>query len=86
MPRNIVPIKNPYFNMPQLKRPVFPDFIVNMKDKGMTEDVPITDLVNRTIAEVMMSELPSSKLAAVAAKVTGKPRDEIYQWLCEHKN
>lgn len=23
MPRNIVPIKNPYFNMPQLKRPVF---------------------------------------------------------------
>lgn len=34
----------------------------------------------------MMSELPSSKLAAVAAKVTGKPRDEIYQWLCEHKN
>ena len=24
MPRNIVPIKNPYFNMPQLKRPVFP--------------------------------------------------------------
>lgn len=52
MPRNIVPIKNPYFNMPQLKRPVFPDFIVNMKDKGMTEDVPITDLVNRTIAEV----------------------------------
>ena len=52
MPRNIVPIKNPYFNMPQLKRPVFPDFIVNMKDKGMTEDAPITDLVNRTIAEV----------------------------------
>ena len=38
--------------MPQPKRPVFPDFIVNMKDKGMTEDAPITDLVNRTIAEV----------------------------------
>ena len=52
MPRNIVPIKNAYFNMPQPKRPVFPDFIVNMKDKGMTEDAPITDLVNRTIAEV----------------------------------
>ena len=44
MPRNIVPIKNPYFNMPQLKRPVFPDFIVNMKGKGMTEDAPITDV------------------------------------------
>ena len=52
MPRNIVPIKNPYFNMPQLKHPVFPDFIVNMKGKGMTEDAPITDVVNRTIAEV----------------------------------
>ena len=36
----------------QPKRPVFPDFIVNMKDKGMTEDAPITDVVNRTIAEV----------------------------------
>ena len=34
----------------------------------------------------MMNELPSSRLAAVAAKVTGKPRDEIYQWLCEHKS
>ena len=52
MPRNIVPIKNTYFNMPQLKRPVFPDFTVNMKDKGMTESIPITNLVNRTIAEV----------------------------------
>jgi 16S rRNA (cytidine1402-2'-O)-methyltransferase len=35
---------------------------------------------------VLISELPSSKLAAIAAKVTGKPRDEIYQWLCEQKS
>ena len=49
------------------------------KDNALSED-------DIRWLRAMMSELPSSKLAAVAAKVTGKPRDEIYQWLCEHKN
>lgn len=49
---NIVPIENTPFDMPQLRCPVFPDFTVNMKDKGITATTPITDLVNRTIAEV----------------------------------
>ena len=52
MPVSIAPIKNTPFDMPQLKRPVFPDFIVNMKDKGITENTPISETVNQTIAEV----------------------------------
>lgn len=52
LPANIVPIENTPFDMPQLRCPVFPDFTVNMKDKGITATTPITDLVNRTIAEV----------------------------------
>lgn len=52
LPANIVPIENTPFDMPQLKCPVFPDFTINMKDKGITATTPITDLVNRTIAEV----------------------------------
>lgn len=31
-------------------------------------------------------QLPASKLASVAAKVTGQPRDSIYQWLSEWKD
>ena len=42
------------------------------KDNALSED-------DIRWLRAMMSELPSSKLAAVAAKVTGKPRDEIYQ-------
>lgn len=35
---------------------------------------------------LLADELPSSKLAAVAAKVTGCPRDELYQMICSFKN
>lgn len=52
LPANILPIKNTPFDMPTLKHPVFPDFTINLKDKGITENTPITDLVNRTIAQV----------------------------------
>ena len=31
-------------------------------------------------------ELPTSKAAAVAAKVTGMKRDTIYQWLLSQKH
>lgn len=51
-PADIVPIKDVPFDMPQPRRPIFPDFTVNLKDKGITEQTPVTDLVNRTIAEV----------------------------------
>lgn len=51
-PADIVPIKDVPFDMPQPRRPVFPDFTVNLKDKGITEQTSVTDLVNRTIAEV----------------------------------
>lgn len=51
-PADIVPIKDVPFDMPQPRRPVFPDFTVNLKDKGITKQTSVTDLVNRTIAEV----------------------------------
>lgn len=51
-PTDIVPIKDVPFDMPQPRRPVFPDFTVNLKDKGITKQTSVTDLVNRTIAEV----------------------------------
>lgn len=51
-PADIVPIKDVPFDMPQPRLPVFPDFTVNLKDKGITEQTSVTDLVNRTIAEV----------------------------------
>lgn len=51
-PADIVPIKDVPFDMPHPRRPVFPDFTVNLKDKGITKQTSVTDLVNRTIAEV----------------------------------
>lgn len=51
-PADIVPVKDVPFDMPQPRRPIFPDFTVNLKDKGITEQTSVTDLVNCTIAEV----------------------------------
>ncbi len=52
MPHEIAPIKDLPFDMPQLKRPRFPDLTINMEEKGIQHDMPISDLVNRTIEEV----------------------------------
>lgn len=52
MPENIAPMGHTPFAMPQPEKPVFPDFIVNMKDKGISAEKPITSAVNQTIAEV----------------------------------
>ena len=71
MPRNIVPIKNPYFNMPQLKRPVFPDFIVNMKDKGMTT-VPPPCLLTSAIVRFTKSVIGASSVIPLSFILTMK--------------
>lgn len=52
MPSEIVPIKNVPFDIPQLKRPTFADFSINIKEKGATAETPITMIVNQAIEEV----------------------------------
>lgn len=53
MPANIPPIRHAPFDMPQPQRPFFPDFTVNMKDKGINEkNSLITPAINQVIAEV----------------------------------
>lgn len=51
MPANMRSYDSNPYNMPQLQYPKFPDYSVNIKDMGATTDKPITDLVNRLIAE-----------------------------------
>lgn len=51
-PDRITPIEGAPFEIPQLKRPIFPDFTINIGEKGAKTDVPITSIVNQTIEEV----------------------------------
>lgn len=51
MPADIAPIKNAPFDMPQLQKPEFPDFSIDIKAKGAKEDTPITAIVNQAIIE-----------------------------------
>lgn len=51
-PDKIAPIDGAPFEIPQLKRPTFPDFTINIKDKGAKTDTPITSIVNQTIEDV----------------------------------
>lgn len=46
--------KNP-FNMPQLVYPKFPDYSVNIKERGAVINVPITKIVNDLIIEISHS-------------------------------
>ena len=48
----IDPIEGVPFNMPQFKRPVFPQLTVNIINKGATEIEPITTIINQAITEV----------------------------------
>jgi len=52
MPEEIAPIGKIPFQMPDLKRPVFPELTVNISDKGAKADEPITLIVNQTIMDV----------------------------------
>ncbi|MFG6686717.1 glycoside hydrolase family 28 protein [Mariniflexile sp. HNIBRBA6329] len=52
MPFDIEPIVGAPFSMPEFTRPSFPDVSVNIADKGATESIAITDIVNRAIDEV----------------------------------
>ena len=51
-PDKIVPIEGAPFEIPQLKRPVFPDFTINIEEKGAKTNIPITSIVNQTIEEI----------------------------------
>ena len=44
MPRNIVPIKNAYFNMPQPKRPVFPRFHRQYERQRNEQKMPLLQI------------------------------------------
>ena len=48
MPEEIAPIGKIPFQMPDLKRPVFPELTVNISDKGAKADEPITLIVNQS--------------------------------------
>lgn len=52
MPREIAPITSAPFEMPPLKRPLFPELTVNIIEKGAKEEVAITTIINETINEV----------------------------------
>jgi len=39
----------------------------------------------RALVIELANELPAGKAAAVAAKVTGEPRKQLYQWLLDHE-
>ena len=52
MPHHIEPIKDAPFEMPEFKRPEFPNLTVNIADRGITADQSISDLVNTVIEEV----------------------------------
>ena len=43
-PDRIIPIEGAPFEIPQLKRPIFPDFTINIGEKGAKTDVPITSI------------------------------------------
>ncbi|MFV0324038.1 MAG: glycoside hydrolase family 28 protein [Bacteroides xylanisolvens] len=51
-PNKIASIKGAPFDIPQIKRPTFPDLIISIEEKGAKTDIPITSIVNQTIEEV----------------------------------
>lgn len=52
MPEEIAPIIGAPFDVPDFKRPVFPDLSVNIAERGAREGSLITDLINEIIDEV----------------------------------
>lgn len=52
MPEEIAPITGAPFELPDFKRPVFPDLKVSIAERGAKEGTLITDIVNKLISEV----------------------------------
>lgn len=52
MPQLIAPFQNLPFKMPQLTRPIFPDYSLNIKEEGAKESESITQLVNHLITKI----------------------------------
>ena len=52
MPETIAPIENAPFDIPSFQKPVFPDLMVNITDRGATENEWIHAIVNAVISEV----------------------------------
>ena len=52
LPSSITPLKDVPFDMPQLQAPVFSEFTVNMKDKGIAPEALLSPILNQTIEEV----------------------------------
>ena len=55
MTHDIAPIEGAPFDMPELKRPYFPETTVNMANRGLTPHQPISHLVNKAIEEVSLA-------------------------------
>ena len=55
MPKIIAPIKDVPFEMPQLQAPVFPNLVINIKDKGASQEALLSPILNQTIEEVYKS-------------------------------
>lgn len=52
MPEEIAPVKNAPFDIPTFKRPVFPDFTINIVERNAKPDTPITSIINEAIMDV----------------------------------
>lgn len=52
LPSTIAPYQRNPFNIPLLKYPVFPDYSVNIEERGAVKSEPVTELVNQLIAEI----------------------------------
>ena len=49
MPEVIVPVEGVPFEVPEFKRPVFPDLKIDITKEGAKADKPITDVVNEVL-------------------------------------
>lgn len=52
MPDDIEPVKGVPFDMPQFKRPVFPDVTINISERGARSNVLVTSIINQAIVDV----------------------------------
>lgn len=52
MPEEIAPVTDAPFELPDFKRPVFPDLTVSITERGAKKDTFITDVINNLIDEV----------------------------------
>mgnify|MGYP000761663307 FL=1 len=55
------------------------EYVVLVDEEPMKEET--LSVQEEAWLKALAPELPSSRLAAIAAKLTGRPRQEIYTWL-----